>query len=331
MFVKKIILIVFAVILLNATASFAEEKQQAGKPEGAWSFLLAKVATVDGYSVSRDEFVSFSEGRGVSAAEINSRNSDGRKALAKELLDHLANQIILANLATAAGFKVSPELVAKNLDAWLKSLPPDEKKQFEAQLASQKMTLEAYRKEISGNIHEQRQAAIAEWSMVKIKPDIKVSDKEVREFYESKADLIKASHILLKPENNSAEAMDKTRKEANALLQKIKDGADFNTVAASSSSCGSPELGEFGRGQMVQEFDDVAFKLKPGEISDVVQTPFGLHIIKVTAKSKRQLPPFDEIKNALKDELTALKAENEVFALLKKAKQNADIKISPQS
>ncbi len=324
---KKKAIFLSAAVLLIATSLFAEEKQSAGKPESSWGFLPAKVATVDGYSVSRDEFVSFSEGRGVSAAEIQSRNSEGRKALAKELMDHLANQIILANLATAAGFKPSPELVTKSFDFWLKAMPPDEKKRFDSELGQRKMTLEAYRKEISGNIHEQRQAAIAEWSMGKIKPDIKVSDKEVREFYESKADLIKASHILLKPEDNSAEAMDKARKEANTLLQKIKDGADFNTVAASSSSCGSPELGEFGRGQMVQEFDDVAFKLKPGEISDVVQTPFGLHIIKVTAKSKRQLPPFDEIKNSLKDELTALKTENELFSLLKKSKQNASIKI----
>lgn len=327
MFVKKNILIVFAVILLNATNSFAEEKQLAGNPEGAWGFLPAKVATVDGYYVSRYEFISFSEGRGVSAAEIKSRNPEGRKALEKELLDHLANQIILANLATVDGFKPSAELVIKSFDSWLKTLPPEERKRFDSELVQRKMTLDAYRNEISGNIHDQRQAAIAEWSMGKIRPGIKVEDSEVREYYESKSDLIKASHILLKPENNSAEAMDKARKEASALLQKIKDGADFNTVAASSSSCGSPDLGEFGLGQMVQEFDDVAFKLKPGEVSDVVQTPFGLHIIKVSSKSKRQLPPFDEIKNSLKDELTALKTENEVFNCLKKAKKNADMKI----
>lgn len=327
MFVKKIILIVFAVILLNATCSFAEEKQPGGKSESSWGFLPANVATVDGYSVNRDEFVSFADSKGLSGSEINSRNSDGRKALAKELLDHLANQIILANLATAAGFKPSAELDVKSFDSWLKAMPPDERRQFDSELGQRKMTLEAYRKGISENIHDQRQAAIAEWSMGKIRPGIKVEDSEVREYYESKSDLIKASHILLKPENNSAEAMDKARKEANALLQKIKDGADFNTVAASSSNCGSPELGEFGRGQMVQEFDDVAFKLKPGEVSDVVQTPFGLHIIKVTAKSKRQLPPFDEIKNSLKDELIALKTENEVFNRLKKSKQNADMKI----
>ncbi len=86
---------------------------------------------------------------------------------------------------------------------------------------------------------------------------------------------VKASHILVKTEG-----------EARKILEELKKGANFAKLAKQFSECPSKKkggnLGWFGRGKMVREFENAAFSLKKGEISDIVKTQFGYHIIKVT-------------------------------------------------
>lgn len=86
-------------------------------------------------------------------------------------------------------------------------------------------------------------------------------------------DRVRCAHILLR-----------TEKEANAVLERLKKGEPFSKIAKNVSTCPSSkrggDLGSFGRGEMVKEFEDVAFALKKGETSPVVKTQFGYHIIK---------------------------------------------------
>jgi peptidyl-prolyl cis-trans isomerase C len=103
---------------------------------------------------------------------------------------------------------------------------------------------------------------------------------------------IHARHILVKVDPAAtAELKDQAKQKAQGLLEKVKGGADFATVAKESSDCPSApqggDLGEFGRGDMVKEFGDVAFNLKPGETSGLVETQFGYHIIRLEG----QIPP----------------------------------------
>ena len=88
---------------------------------------------------------------------------------------------------------------------------------------------------------------------------------------------IRASHILVS-----------TLDEAKTVISELEDGKDFAKLAKKYSSCPSKEqggdLGFFSKGQMVKEFEDAAFSLKKGEISDPVKTQFGYHIIKLTEK-----------------------------------------------
>ncbi|KYK36045.1 MAG: peptidyl-prolyl cis-trans isomerase [Theionarchaea archaeon] len=86
---------------------------------------------------------------------------------------------------------------------------------------------------------------------------------------------VKASHILVKK-----------RSEAEKILEELKKGASFAELAKKHSECPSRkrggDLGWFGRGKMVPEFEEAAFSLKKGELSDIVKTQFGYHIIKAT-------------------------------------------------
>ena len=117
-------------------------------------------------------------------------------------------------------------------------------------------------------------------------------------------DQVKVRHILL--EGKSSE----TRQKAEKLLQELRNGADFaelarkNSIDKGSAAKGG-ELGSFGRGRMAKEFEDAAFQLKKvGELSGVVETQFGLHILQLQEqRAAGRLMPFDEVKDALELEI----------------------------
>lgn len=101
------------------------------------------------------------------------------------------------------------------------------------------------------------------------------------------ADQIKASHILLmyagSERSSATRSKEEAKTEIDALKQELDGGADFAQLAIKHSDCGSAQsggdLGTFGRGQMVKAFEETAFGLPVGETSDVLETPFGYHII----------------------------------------------------
>jgi len=153
-----------------------------------------------------------------------------------------------------------------------------------------------------------RDQLLTSYASEKVLRGITASDAEVEAYYnEHKAELVSeesvsASHILVDTEDTALE-----------ILKKIRAGEiSFADAAKEYSSCPSKEnggsLGEFGRGQMVPEFDTKVFEMKPGEITDVpVKTQFGYHIIKLDSKNEAHEIPFAEIKDRLKDALVSEK------------------------
>ena len=102
---------------------------------------------------------------------------------------------------------------------------------------------------------------------------------------------VRASHILLMYQGSMRSTATRSKDDAQREIQSIKDqldqGSEFDDLAQEHSDCPSSQkggdLGTFGRGQMVDAFEDTAFSLPVGEISDVIETPFGYHVIKRTA------------------------------------------------
>jgi len=137
---------------------------------------------------------------------------------------------------------------------------------------------------------------------------IEVTDADCLAFYnENQAQFqqptVRAAHILVDSEDKAQE-----------LLAAIKSGADFHQLASENSSCPSSErggdLGEFGPGQMVPEFEQAAFALKVGEISGVVKSQFGYHLIKLLDKS--DVVPFEGVKEQIQQYLTSMK-QNQLY------------------
>lgn len=142
---------------------------------------------------------------------------------------------------------------------------------------------------------------------------INVTDEQLRTAYAGALDnfrmpeRVRARHILLKTEGKSDAEKKALQAKAEDLLKQLKNGADFAELAKKNSQDGSAEnggdLGWFVRNQMVPEFDSVAFTLKPKELSGVVTTQFGYHIIQVTDKEAAKLKPFEEVKDELAKEV----------------------------
>jgi peptidyl-prolyl cis-trans isomerase C len=156
----------------------------------------------------------------------------------------------------------------------------------------------------------------------------KVSDQEVKDFYDKhKEDFtttsqIRASHILVK-----------TEEEANKVLDRLKKGEKFETLARElsldkESAKHGGDLGFFGRGQMVPEFERAAAGLKVGQVSGPVKTQFGYHIIKVTAKKTGPVVEFDRVKEVIAQKLAGEQQKEAFDKYIEQIRKNYNVTIN---
>lgn len=147
-----------------------------------------------------------------------------------------------------------------------------------------------------------------------------VSSADARKVYDQQVsgakpeEELRARHILVE-----------TEQQAKEVFEKIAHGEDFTRMAKEhSKDPGSKDdggdLGYFGRGQMVPQFEEAAFKLKKGDISDPVQTQFGWHLIKIEDRRARGAPPFEQVKDRLLASMIHRKAQEVATSLREKAK-----------
>lgn len=154
-----------------------------------------------------------------------------------------------------------------------------------------------------------KKSMLQQYNLRKMFNKITISEDELKDFYEknkylyNRPEMVKASHILVD-----------TEEKANEILEDITDGLSFEDAAKEYSSCPSKQdggaLGQFGKGQMVKEFEDAVFSMRIGEISAPVKTQFGYHIIKLTEHMPAKSAEFEEVYQEVKDNCFAVKQEN---------------------
>ena len=171
--------------------------------------------------------------------------------------------------------------------------------------------LDAYfKKDPQGyKIPEERKVRYVVISPDDVRGRVKVTDEEARQYYTQHLsdyripDRVKAAHILFKTTGKNPTEIAEIQKKAEDVLKQIKGGADFGELAKKDSDDGSAskggELGWLVRKQTVKEFEDKAFAMKPGEVSDLVKTVYGIHIIKLEDKQTAHLQTFDEVKGTI--------------------------------
>lgn len=205
-----------------------------------------------------------------------------------QILDNLIMTKLIGMEAEKAKVKVTDADVDAELKEIKKSIPSEE--QFNAILEQNNLTLDDLKKQLISQIQIRKI----------FEPQIPMKNEDLHAYFDGNKESlgtpeqIRASHILLQ-----------TKDEAEAALARLKNGADFAELAKeltvdTASKDNGGDLEFFSRGRMNPQFEEAAFKLNKGEISDVVESPNGFHIIKVTDKKSAQIPTFEEKKEEVK-------------------------------
>jgi peptidyl-prolyl cis-trans isomerase D len=186
-------------------------------------------------------------------------------------------------------------------------------------------------------IGEKRKIKYALLDVEKVREQVKVPDADIEAFYKQNLsqyqsqEEVRASHILLKTEGKDEAEV---RAKANEVLKRVKAGEDFAALAQQysedeSNSGNGGDLGYFPRGAMVPEFEQVAYTLKPGEISDLVKTSFGFHIIKVVDHKQATTRPLSELRAEIEEQVrwqqAQTQAEQQAKSLESQVKAAADL------
>lgn len=220
----------------------------------------------------------------------NVKTADVMKQIGNEQISKSAFQIILnKTLEKEYGNKVNDKDIEKQIDKQKQQLGGDDK--FKQALKQQNLT----EKDVKD------QLKIQEYQKLLLSDSVKISDKQLKD------NTMKASHILIESEENS----NKKKKEAEDIKKQLEDGANFASLATkysddteSKDSGGS--LGYIVKGQMNKDFNKAAFKLKPNEISDVIKTDYGYHIIKANKESD-----FNKHKDELRQTMIQQKIQKD--------------------
>ena len=258
-------------------------------------------------------------------AQNNLTIDDFESSVSNEILTEKLRSFITAGV-NITDKDVEEEYRRRNEKAKLDYFVIDAAKLEDKATASDQEQKDYYEKnKTKYTVSEKRKAKYVFLESLKLRSQVVVTDDELRQYYEQHKneytlpERIKAQHILFKTQGKTPEEVEKIKEKARGALDRAKKGEDFSGLAKqfSEDTTGPTggDLGDFGRGQMVPEFERVAFGLGVGAISDLVQTQFGVHIIKVTGKQEARERPFEELKEAIRPIVETRKAEQKASDL----------------
>ena len=247
--------------------------------------------------------------------------------LQQDVVERLITQELLWQEAQRRGVIASDA----DVDEQLKNMKGgfESEQAFLFQIKAGGFTEKAYREDI------RQQRSVRQMIAGELAQEVAVSDEEIEDFYNENIEqmtvpeAVRARHILVKLAADDEAARVAAQDRIAAIQKELQDGANFLTLATERSDAPSApqggDLGYFGRGQMVQPFEAAVFALQPGEISDVVETQFGFHIIKVEERREAQAVPVEEAAERISAYLTQGKLQSAVESLVDDLHASAEI------
>jgi peptidyl-prolyl cis-trans isomerase C len=287
------------------------------------------IAVVNGTIITRGAFDRVRESELRQAAKKGQQIPDAQMAkVENSILDTLIVDELLFQESKKKEIKVKPETVTEQLMTVKKRFPSEA--EFSKILEENNMTESKLRENIK------RGMAIQQLLDKEVNQKVKITDEEGKTFYDTnpqfflQPERVKASHILIKVnEGASEEKKAEARKKIEDIQQKVRKGEDFAALAKTySEGPSAPKGGDldyFGRGQMVKPFEDVAFSLKPNETSEIVETRFGYHLIKVVDKQPEKTIAYADVKDRINKYLKDQKLKTERLLYFDKLKKDAKI------
>jgi len=325
-----------------ATTANAATPEQAGSAPPPGALLGAEpvkpvpqelpdvLARVNGEAVNKAEFDRALESLEARNGPVPAQQRD---RVLRQVLDQIVSYKLLIQESRARNISTPDAEVDARMKEILAQFPSEDA--FKKMLASRNLTLEQVRSDLRDDITVQKliEGAIAD--------KVAVTPEQVMDFYKKNPDQfqqperVRASHILIMvPKDADTAAKTAARGKAAEILKDVKAGKDFAELARQhsqdpGSAQNGGDLGFFQQGQMVGPFNDAAFSLNPGQVSDLVETEFGFHIIKVAEKQAARTVPLDEVRPQLEQYLERVNRQQQTEAFVNglRAKGKIDILI----
>lgn len=290
------------------------------------------LADVNGETVTKAEFETALQGLQQNAG--GDVPADKRDAVYRDVLDQMIGYKLLTQEAKKRNITIPDAELTTRIDSLKGHFGSPEA--FTKALAEQKMSMDQLKDQTRIEMQ------MAKMMETEVETKVTVEEKDLKEFFDKNPDQFKqpeqvrASHILITVAAGAdAKTKDAAKTKAAGVLKQIKGGGDFAELAKKNSQDPSNapqggDLGFFGPGQMVGEFERAAFALaKPGDVSDLVETPFGFHIIKLAEKKAAATMTLDQVKPQLEAFLKNQKRQELTLAFVKtlRGKGKVNVKI----
>ncbi len=314
----------------------------------------AVVATVNGRPISSKLYEMYLK-NGRESLGLDANTEDGRRKLdqlREGIVSELIDRMLIAQEGERRGLTIAPEKMAAAERRSIADLGGDE--QYDAYLTEHRLTRDEYREVVRTQVY-------GEMMRGELNRGITVTDREVQAYYHAhqadaafqQPERVKAAHILvaarpnliteqLQREKNLSgatlasavrEEIEHRRQRAEDLRRKAASGANFAALAHESSDdpgtrARGGDLGTFARNSHPRAFDDAAFALKPGAVSSVVQTEFGFHVIKVSAREPARVQKLAEAAPEIRRRLLEEREAKTLTDWLTEARRKAAIRIN---
>jgi peptidyl-prolyl cis-trans isomerase C len=330
----RVVSTIFVIGVTLACPAFAADKSNAAAVTNAPVISASPkpdevVARVNGAEIKRKELDAAVQAFTYQMAHRGRPISRGDgEGMQRDMLDELIGRQLLLQ----EGSKHIPADIDKKVQEQIDDVKTQAggDEQLKKTLAETGITYDEYAKRVRDNV------IIREAIQSVVDKEVKITPEEVRAFYDKNPDqfkqpeTVRASHILIRVTPDASDDVKKEKRtQIDSVRALLKSGEKFADVAKKfsedpGSAVNGGDLGFFGRGQMVPEFDTAAFSLKTNEISNVITTQYGYHILLVTDRKPAQIVPFDQVKDDLEKFLKQRKGSeitrDQVASLRKTAK-----------
>jgi parvulin-like peptidyl-prolyl isomerase len=343
-----------ALVIAVAASSFSCTRSSSSQTNGAEGALPPVVATVNKQTISTKLYQMYLK-NGREALGLDEKTEAGRTKLdqlREGIVSELIDRVLVAQEAQRRGLSIPADKLTSAEQRAVNQFGGEAK--YDEYLAEHHLSRDEYREVVKWEVY-------GEMMRGELSKDTSVSDAEVKEYYEAhKGDArfqlperVTASHVLvaaranliaqqLKQEKNlNGEAltaavrveMDQRRKRAEELRRKAEGGADFAALARQSSDDPGTrdrggDLGTFNRDTHPKSFDDAVFAMKPGQVSAVVATDYGFHVIKLLSREPARGQTLAEATPEIRQLLLEKRQAEKLTGWLKEARSKASIQVN---
>jgi len=325
--IANTVVILSLAFLLASPACTADEKEaKAEDPSGSY------VAIVNGKKIPQERLnqkLTLIKKRAASSGQqLDEKRLAGIK---EDMVNNMVEKELLYQKSQDLGISVAAEAINSQMQRFKQQFPDEN--QYKQQLSALGYTEDLLRSEIEKNM------AIQQLIEQEIASNIEVTDEDLKAYYENNPDQfktpeqVKARHILIKTGDEADKAEKQAAREKIKELEKrVEEGEKFSEVAKEESECPSSkkggDLGYFSRGQMVESFEEAAFSLAVGDVSDIVETRFGYHLIKAEDKKTASKKTFDDVRDQIKQQLEQQQVKEQLPNYVQNLKEKGDVEIN---